>query len=49
MDDTHPRRGEEDKGVHNLLSKLPHEIEGHAAEMGVADEIVEVEGKELED
>ena len=31
----------------NLLGKLAHEIKGDATKMGVADQIIEIEGEKL--
>ncbi len=35
--------------MNNLLCEFPHEVEGHASEVGVADEVIEIEGEDLED
>ncbi len=49
MDDADAGRGQEHQGIDNLLRKLAHEVERNTAEVRIANEIVEVEGEQLED
>lgn len=49
MNNAHSRGREKDESVDNLLCEFSHEIEGHASEMCVANEIVEIEGEQLKD
>jgi hypothetical protein len=43
MDDADARGGEKHKRMDDLLGEFAHEVERHAAEVGVADKIIEVE------
>lgn len=48
VDDAELGGGEEEEGGAELLGEFPREVEGDAAEIGVAEEVVEVVGEELE-
>ena len=48
MDDAEFRGGQEKESGAKLLCEFPGEVEGNAAEVGVAEEVVEVVGEQLE-
>ena len=48
VDDVEFGRGEEEEGGAELLRELARQVERHATEVGVAEEVVQVVGEELE-
>jgi len=49
VDDFHLGGGEEEERGGDLLGKLAREVERDAAEVGVAQQVIEVVGQQLED